>query len=84
MPNYRLYTLKFADNATKQFVDANYCDFYNQGTTNVYVNGRTIFPGAGFSVAAYPGEVDQTNYEIVFDTSNLAGNNLLVTIKQYI
>ena len=83
MANFKITFLPVQTNVTRQFRNANQVDFFNQGTTDVTINSsRVIKPNTGFSMQAFPGEVDVTNYAITFAAPS-ADNNLLITIKEY-
>ncbi len=73
----------FSQNGQYQ-ANCNMCDWFNQGTTNVRINQRLLLPKTGFAVIAFPGEVDRTNYVIDFETPNVQGNQLLLTVKKYV
>ena len=84
MANFRLYFLTFTDTASKTFEFANQVDFFNQGTNDAWINGRLIEPGVGFSMQSFPSDIDVTSYEIMFTANNIAGNKVVVTVKQYV
>ena len=84
MASFRLYFLPFTTTSAKVFESANQVDFFNQGSNDVYINGRLLEPGVGFSMLGFPGDFDVTNYEISFAVDNVQGNYLVATVKQYI
>ncbi len=59
-------------------------DFYNQGTTNVRINGRLVPPNSGFAFPGFPNDEDQSVYQIVFDDTDDPDNNLCITTKEYL
>lgn len=82
--NYKIITLFLHTTGSWKWSPCNMVDFFNQGTTNAYVNGRLIQPNAGFGFPGNPGELDQTTYNISFDDPNSSDNLLVVTTKEYI
>lgn len=67
-----------------QYIEAN-CNqilFYNQGTSNVNVNGVILAQNVGWSIPGNLGEMDVTKYNAVFD--NTGSNSLLVIRKNYV
>lgn len=81
-------TFKYNINVTiyvkSQYIEAN-CNqilFYNQGTSNVNVNGVILATNVGWSIPGNIGEMDVTKYSAVFD--NTGTNSLLVIRKNYV
>lgn len=74
----------FSTNVSSRSFDCNTIVFKNQGTQPVTINQANILlPGMGYTYECYPGEMDTTEYSIVFENERAAGANLLVSYKQY-
>lgn len=59
--------------------------FWNQGTQEVTIDGKWVIqPWASFTFECYPGEMNITSYDIVFDNDRAAGCKLVAICKQYL
>ena len=63
--------------------DCNDITFWNQGTTNVEVDGNLLYPNQSLRIQGNIGEIDTTQYNIVFATLISTGNKLAVLRKLY-
>lgn len=82
MKHYKVVTMSVSSNGAHKW-SAMQTDFYNQGTKDVFINGRLLPPNSGFGFVGFPGEIDVTIYNVQFETNEDAGNNLIVTTKEY-
>lgn len=64
--------------------ECNDITFWNQGTTNVEIDGNLLYPNQSLRIAGNIGELDTTQYNIVFATLIDTGNKLAVLRKLYI
>lgn len=63
--------------------ECNDITFWNQGTTNVEVEGNLLYPNQSLRIQGNIGEIDTTTYNIVFATLISTGNKLAVLRKLY-
>jgi hypothetical protein len=63
--------------------DCNDITFINQGTTNFSINDVLIFPNQSLRITGNAGEIDTTEYSLVFDISINTGNLCTVIRKLY-
>ena len=75
---------KFYYNSQKVSSDCNDITFWNQGTTNIEIDGNLIFPNQSLRISGNIGEMDTTQYNVVFATYNDPNNKLAVLRKLYI
>ena len=75
---------KFYYTNQKVSSDCNDITFWNQGTTNVSVNGNLLYPNQSLRIQGNIGELDTTEYYIVFATLISTGNQLAVLRKLYV
>jgi len=75
---------KFYYNSQKVSSDCNDITFWNQGTTNVEIDGNLIYPNQSLRIAGNIGELDTTQYNVVFSSYNDPNNKLAVIRKLYI
>ena len=75
---------KFYYNSQKVSSDCNDITFWNQGTTNVEIDGNLIYPNQSLRIAGNIGEIDTTQYNVVFSTYNSPNNKLAVIRNLYI
>ena len=75
---------KFYYNSQKVSSDCNDITFWNQGTTNVEIDGNLIYPNQSYRISGNIGELDTTQYNVVFASYNNTGNKLAVIRKLYI
>lgn len=75
---------KFYYTSQKVSSDCNDITFWNQGTTNVEIDGNILFPNQSLRIQGNEGELDTTQYNIVFATLVATGNKLAVLRKLYI
>ena len=64
--------------------DCNDITFWNQGTTNVTVDGNLLYPNQSLRIQGNIGEIDTTVYNVVFATLISTGNSLAVLRKLYV
>jgi len=64
--------------------DCNDITFWNQGTTNVTIDGNLLYPNQSLRIQGNIGEIDTTIYNVVFATLISTGNQLAVLRKLYI
>lgn len=57
--------------------------FINQGTSTVRINGLILTPQKSWDYFGNLGEIDITEYNIIFDTSTGTDNQLIVVRKVY-
>ena len=75
---------KFFYTSQKVSSECNDITFWNQGTTNVTIDGNLLYPNQSLRIQGNIGEIDTTQYDIVFDTYSSTGNKLAVLRKLYI
>lgn len=75
---------KFYYQSQKVSSDCNDITFWNQGTTNVEIDGNLLFPNQSLRIQGNIGELDTTQYNVVFSTFSSTGNKLAVLRKLYI
>jgi hypothetical protein len=64
--------------------DCNDITFINQGTTNVNVADVLLLPNQSLRISGNRGELDTTQYTIVFATPISTGNYLTILRKLYV
>jgi len=64
--------------------DCNDITFINQGTTNVNVADVLLLPNQSLRISGNRGELDSTQYTIVFATPISTGNYLTILRKLYV
>lgn len=75
---------KFFYTSQKISSDCNDITFWNQGTTNVTIDGNLLYPNQSLRIQGNVGEIDTTQYDVVFATYSNVGNKLAVLRKLYI
>lgn len=80
---YYIETKFFYTNA-KISSECNDITFWNQGTTNVEIDGNLLYPNQSLRIQGNVGELDTTQYTISFSTLISTGNKLAVLRKLYI
>lgn len=63
--------------------DCNEITFLNTGSTNVTVSGVLLVPNQSLAISGNAGEIDTTQYDIVFSTLVSTGNQLTIIRKLY-
>lgn len=81
--SYKIAIIPFTSTAT-WMSDCNNLTFWNQGTTNVLINGlMTIQPRESITFPGYPGERLTQAFDITFPGGTSNGNNLIIVMKEY-
>lgn len=75
---------KFFYTSQKISSDCNDITFWNQGTTNVEIDGNLLYPNQSLRIQGNVGEIDTTQYNVVFSSLVSTGNKLAVLRKLYI
>lgn len=75
---------KFYYTNQKVSSECNDITFWNQGTNNVEIDGNILFPNQSLRIQGNIGELDTTQYNVVFSTLISPNNKLAVIRKLYI
>ncbi len=68
----------------KRFDNCNDLTFINKGTVQVQISDNFILqPGQSFTYTAWPGEVNNTAYDITFPSPAANGQLLIAVCKNY-
>lgn len=83
--SFQKYYIEVKDFYTSQKVssDCNEITFINTGTTNLTVEGILLVPNQSLRIQGNIGEIDTTQYDIIFTTLTNVGNKLTIIRKLY-
>jgi hypothetical protein len=82
---FQKYYIEVKDFYTSQKVssDCNEISFINTGTTNLTVEGILLVPNQSLRIQGNIGEIDTTQYDIIFTNLVNTGNKLTIIRKLY-